>query len=82
MTSTLDGDGQCALMVSAGAGHTAGNDLSTLGHVLSELSNVLVINEFRTINAELANLFSGALNCVSRSIKLFSHDTEPPLLFK
>ena len=70
-------------MTSAAACYSSGKDLSALSHVLSELGNVLVIDEFGTVNAELANLFSGALNCVSRSIKLFSHgDTEPPLLFK
>ena len=36
MTSTLDGDGQCALMISASAGHTAGNDLCTLRDVLTQ----------------------------------------------
>ena len=36
VTSTLDSHGQCALMESAGAGDTAGNDLCTLRDVLTQ----------------------------------------------
>lgn len=54
MTSTLDGDGQCALMVSAGAGHTAGNDLSTLRDVLTQTGHVLVIDGVDAIDTEAA----------------------------
>ena len=56
MTSTLDGDGQCALMISAGAGHTAGNDLCTLRDVLTQTGHVLVIDGVDTIDTEAANL--------------------------
>ena len=41
VTSTLDGHGQGALMESAGAGHTAGNDLCTLRNVLTQTGHVL-----------------------------------------
>ena len=44
VTSTLDSHGQCALMESAGAGNTAGNDLCTLRDVLTQTGNVLVID--------------------------------------
>jgi hypothetical protein len=60
VTSTLDGDGQCALMVSAGAGHTAGNDLSTLRDVLTQTGHVLVIDGVDAIDTEAANLLGRA----------------------
>ena len=79
LSCSLDSCCQLSLMISAAARNAAGQDLSALGHALSELSNVLVINEFGSVNAELAYLFSGTLNGMSGSFKLFSHDTEPPL---
>ena len=73
VTSTLDGDGQCALMVSAGAGHTAGNDLSTLRDVLTQTGNVLVIDGVDTIDTEAANLLAAATHgaCGARAFGSF-----------
>ena len=58
VTSTLDSHGQCALMESAGAGNTAGNDLCTLRDVLTQTGHVLVIDGVDTIDTEAANLLA------------------------
>ena len=59
-------------MKSAGAGYTSGEDLSSLGNKLSELSYILIINAVNLVLAEDANLLSsvhgtevGALSIVS-----------------
>ena len=73
MTSTLDGDGQCALMISAGAGHTAGNDLCTLRDVLTQTGYVLVIDGVDAIDTEAANLLAAATHgaCGAESLRFF-----------
>ncbi len=63
-------------MISAAACYTAGEYLGTLRHALLELCYVLIINELRSVRAELANLFSAALNGTCGSLAhflLFSH---------
>ena len=73
MTSTLDGGGQCALMISAGAGHTAGNDLCTLRDVLTQTGHVLVIDGVDAIDTEAANLLAAATHgaCGTRAFGSF-----------
>ena len=48
-------------MLSAGAGNTSGEDLSSLRSELSELSNILVINIIYLILAEDANFLSSVV---------------------
>ena len=71
LTSSLDCYGKLSLVKSAGSGYASGEDLSSLGDKLSELSYVLVINSVNLILTEDANLLSsvhrteGALCIVS-----------------
>ena len=62
MSRSLDGNGKLSLMISEAAGYAAGQNLRTLRHALLKLSYVLVIDKFRSVNTELTNLFSCALN--------------------
>lgn len=70
---SLDSLGQLTLMISTGAGDTAGQDLCTLGHALSELSGILIINSFSSVNTEHTNLFTRPLG---RSVSSL-HDNSP-----
>jgi hypothetical protein len=84
VTSTLDSHGQCALMESAGAGDTAGNDLCTLRDVLTQTGNVLVIDGVDAIDTEAANLLAAATHgaCGARAFGSFkSHCLLPPIGF-
>ena len=71
LSSSLDSGGELSLVKSAGAGYASGEDLSSLGDELSELSYVLVIDAVNLVLAEDANLLSsvhrteGALSIVS-----------------
>ena len=58
MTGALDRGGQLTLMLGAGAGSTAGQDLATLGHQATQLSSVLVIDIIDLVDAETANLLT------------------------
>lgn len=46
-------------MLSAGACHAARKDLTSLGHELAKSCNILIINLFYAVNAEVANLLMG-----------------------
>ena len=59
MACALDGYGQLTLMTSAGAGYTAGNDLSAFGKVLTQTGNILVVDFLNSIYTESANLSAG-----------------------
>jgi hypothetical protein len=72
MASTLDSNGQLALMESASAGDAAGNDFGTLADVFAQAGQILVINAVDAINAEAANLFAAAMHRTRRTIH--SHD--------
>lgn len=61
MTSSLDSGGELSLMISAGSGSSARENLCSLGDVLAELSDIFIVNVFRTVYAESANLFAGLL---------------------
>ena len=56
MTGALDGDGQLTLMLGAGTGHTAGQDLAALGNVTAKLGDVLVVDVLDLLGAEGADL--------------------------
>ena len=58
LASSLDSYRKLSLMKSAVAGNTSGEDLSSLGNELSELSNILVINLGYLVLTEDANLLS------------------------
>ena len=58
LSCSLDSYVELSLMKSASAGYTSGEDLSSLGNELSELSYVLVINSVNLVLAEDANLLS------------------------
>ena len=68
ITGTLDGNRQLTLMESTGTGHTAGNDLSALAHVLAQAGQILVINVLNAIDAEASNLFAAAVHRAGRTI--------------
>ena len=57
LTCALDRSVQLVLMLCAGAGYTAGQDLCALGDELSQLRNVLVIDAVNLVNAEYTDLF-------------------------
>ena len=58
LSCSLDSYVELSLMKSASTGYTSGEDLSSLGNELSELSYVLVINAVNLVLAEDANLLS------------------------
>ena len=61
MTSSLYSSGELSLMISTGTGNSAGKDLSSLGHALSELIDILVIYLFCSVYAEHTNLLAASL---------------------
>ena len=56
LTCALDSDGQLTLMLCAGAGHTAGQDLAALGNISAKLSSILEVDLFHFINTERTDL--------------------------
>ena len=72
---TLDGGVDLSLVLSAGAGHTAGQDLTALADELAELVGILVINVGNLVCAEDADLFSLAAHegAGRTSIGILSH---------
>ena len=56
LTGALDGDGQLTLMLGAGAGRAAGQDLAALGRVAAKLGSILEINARNLVHAEVTNL--------------------------
>ena len=71
LASSLDSYGELSLVKSAVAGYTSGEDLSSLGNELSELSNVLVIDLGYLVLAEDANLLSSVTLTECRTIIVF-----------
>ena len=61
---SLDSDGELALVLSAGAGDSLGEDLGALGDQLAKSCSFLVIDFRNLFNAELANLFLLAVSVV------------------
>ena len=62
LTSALDSGVQLALVLSAGTGDTAGQNLAALADELAELSSVLVIDEINLVRTEDADLLSLAVH--------------------
>src|SRR5699024_11058426 len=80
-TGTLDGRGQLTLMLGAGAGHAAGQDLAALAGVLhAQAHHVLVVDVLNFIHAELANLAAGlaAAGAAYPFASIFRHCCFPP----
>ena len=63
-------------MKSAVAGNTSGEDLSSLGNKLSELSYVLVIDSLNLILAEDANLLSSVVRTEGGALCIVSFHLE------
>ena len=61
VSCSLDRNCQLTLMISTGAGDTAGQDLGSFRHALLELSDILVVDLLYTVYAEHANLLARAL---------------------
>ena len=60
MASALDSDGQLTLMLGAGAGYTAGNDLSSLREDLAAVfADGLVVDGLDFINTESTDFSAG-----------------------
>lgn len=76
MASTLDSNGQLALMESASAGDAAGNDFGTLADVFAQAGQILVINAVDAINAEAANLLRP--RCIGREERSIAMIRLPP----
>lgn len=75
MTSSLYSDCELSLVLSACSRNSAGQNLGTLGNVLSEFCYILVINAFRMLFAENANFLSSLMsNGAGRLLNFFIHD--------
>lgn len=61
MSCSLDRKRELSLMNCAGAGDSAGQDLGTLGKILSEAGNILIVNAGNLVRTEDANLFSSSV---------------------
>ena len=81
VTSALDSGLELSLVLSAGAGNTAGKDLSALADELSQLAGFLIIDVIDLVCAEYANLFSLAESVSALSARgfLFIHSNYPIL---
>jgi len=75
VSCTLDSGGQLSLMICAGAGNSAGQDLGTLRNVSAESGDILVVDDFNLIDAEVANLFASlAVHGTGRAFCLFQNE--------
>jgi len=72
LTCSLNSYGELSLVKSAGAGNTSGEDLSSLGNELSELSYILVINSINLVLAEDANLLSSVHRTECGTLRIVS----------
>ena len=64
VTGTLNCERQLTLMLGAGTGRAAGQNLAALGHVAAELSSIFVVDKSASIGTELANLSALVVLCV------------------
>lgn len=79
MAGTLDGHGQLTLMAGTSAGHSAGDDLGSLGKVSPQAGDILIIDGLDLIYAEGANLSAGLSVAGSLGSFIALHGNEPPL---
>ena len=68
LARTLDGLRESPLVLGAGAGRTLGQDFGTVGHVLAQFRNVLVVDIFHFIDTESA--YFPSLSVAARSFSL------------
>ena len=75
VAGALDGDLDLSLVLSAGTGHTAGQDLAALADELAELVGILVVDEVDLVCAEDADLLSLAAHegAGRTSVVILSH---------
>ena len=75
VTSALDSGLKLSLVLSAGAGNTAGKDLAALADELAELVGILVVDEVDLVCAEDADLLSLAAHegAGRTSVGILSH---------
>ncbi len=59
MTGAFDGHGQNALMVCAGTGDAAWEDLAAIGYEAPEFARVLIVDPLGLLEAEVADFASG-----------------------
>ena len=72
VSCSLDSNCELTLMVSASACYTSGKNLSSLGHALSELSEILIIDLLDSVSTEHTNLLAGLLR--RTGISFLFHD--------
>ena len=75
VAGALDGDLNLSLVLSAGTGHTAGQDLAALADELAELVGILVVDKCDLVCAENADLLSLAAHegAGRTSVGILSH---------
>jgi hypothetical protein len=59
-------------MAGAGAGGAARQNLSSFRNILTQASNILVVDGLDTVNTESANLLAAFSDIASRSLNLLS----------
>lgn len=72
MSCSLDSNCELTLVVSASACYTSWKNLSSFGHALSELSEILVINFLDSVSTEHTNLLARLLR--GTRISFLFHD--------
>ncbi len=56
MAGTLDGDGECPLMLGAGPALASGLDLPSVGDISAQSADVLVVDNFYLVHTKVADL--------------------------
>ena len=74
VTGAFDRDGQFSLVSGAGAGHTPGKDLRTLGYKPAQTSHILVIDGIDLIYAKAAHLAAAFTSAAYGTFGSISHD--------
>ena len=80
LTGTLNSGGQLSLVLSAGAGYTAGKNLCVFRDELSELCNVFVVDSNGLFSAEKANFLSSVHRSTGRTGRIISVHNERTFL--
>jgi len=87
VTGAFDRNGQLTLVMCAGAGYSAGQNLGSLRNKAAKLCNILVINCVDSVNTESADLFAGFASARTAvpvlsvvSVISIGHGKKPPFL--
>ena len=80
LTGTLDSGGQLSLVLSTGAGYTAGKNLCVFGDEFSQLCHVFVIDGNGLFSAEKANFLSSVHRGTGRTGCIISVHSERTFL--